>query len=166
MEIVTHECIRCGEPADEESPYMEGEDPICDDCYRDNYQEYCPLCEEYYDKPENPEDTYFVVTKTGAPVVNVEHGVYQATDWPVSISDIFGGNISLLGNHKLLRKCDVMEMKRKLGHKPDLEGGDYICPCCAGKYTQQSGFFSIRAMWTKNMLHRNIFERGVIQNGY
>jgi hypothetical protein len=56
MDAYTLRCDRCGEPLDAEAmvaPRTEhhGLTPICDACYREQYEEPCSWCEEYFETP-------------------------------------------------------------------------------------------------------------------
>ena len=162
-------CDSCGNKLNKDEDFVdESGDRICDECYTEHYMELCPVCEEYYDKPQTPNDCYFAITKSGEEETGTKRGIYQANKYPVFSDSLFGGMCRIEeDNVRLLRECDVDEMSFKLwGSRTELKGGEFICPKCAEHFARKNNFLSIRRLWTTNALHKNIFERGVIQNGY
>ena len=54
---------------------------LCEECYTEEYMETCGLCEDYYEKPTKPENTFFVVSKIACEDVamnTIKPGIYQA----------------------------------------------------------------------------------------
>ena len=123
-------CSDCGNELDDEekeTPYKNQWDKaICDNCYREKYQEYCPVCEHYFDKPEKPTDSYFIVSKEGEKEAGIKMGVYHVLDYPVFSAAVggFGSTFLWEENFELMRECDVNSMLKKLHglHHEKLEG--------------------------------------------
>lgn len=83
-------CEWCGEllkveEADNPERYAVG-NVICDECYSENYEQLCPLCENLFEYEEfGPGELYFVLTATDA---GVPPGIYVANRFPY-----FGGSV-------------------------------------------------------------------------
>jgi hypothetical protein len=171
--VLSAVCSDCGNELDEEeieTPYKnQWDEAICDYCYRDKYQEYCPVCEDYFDKPEKPTDSYFIVSKEGEKEAGIKMGVYHVLDYPVFSAAVRGLGSTFLWeeNFKLMRECDVNSMLKKLHglHYEKLKGAEVVCQSCAERFAKTENFFSIRHQWVYNPLTKNLYERGVIQNG-
>jgi hypothetical protein len=168
------ECYFCDNKLDEyemENPYRdEDENILCDNCYTEQYQNFCPLCEEYYDKPTKPEECFFVVAKEVKDDVAcnpIKPGIYQTTSWPYWLGATgFGFEMLFEDSIKLIRELDINSMIQKLYPHSDMIGADEICPCCVEKYTNLK--FKKRTDYVDDFyrLHYNIYERGVISNGF
>jgi len=171
--IELHVCSRCGNELDDEerdSPSLNKlSEPICDDCYRECYREYCPICEDYYDKPEKPTDTYFIVSKSSEQDAGIKAGVYHVLEYPVFSAAVGGLGSTYLWkeNFELLRECDVDSMLSKIYGKgtAKLDGTEFVCECCARRFSRTTNFIQIRKRWVESALYKNIRERGIIQEG-
>ena len=162
-------CSYCSDQLDEdeiENPYVDDCDEImCDDCYKEHYMETCPICEEWYEKPTNPEETFFVVSKEASEECEVEAGFYQVTDFPYWLGATgFGFEMLFKNAIKLIRACDINSMLQKLHRGSEKIGADECCSECVKKYTEKKYRYT---QWCdpKCRIHRNIFERGVIEHG-
>lgn len=166
-------CDTCGDELDEgelEAPRTNDDDEIlCDKCYEVQYQEYCPVCEEYGEKPEKPTDAYFFLSVESAQREGIKPGVYHVLDYPVFSAALAGLGPTILwtDNFELIRECDVNAIYKALhtNSEPIVEGAEFVCECCAKKYATRNNFFSIRENWVHNRVIRNIYHRGIIQNG-
>lgn len=165
-----NECSYCGNDLDEEeveNPRRdESEDIMCDQCYEDNYQNYCSLCEETYDKPTKPEETFFVVAKEVSEECEVEPGFYKVLDWPYWLGATgFGFEMLFKNSIELVKAADINSMLKKFyGKYAEEFGADEICPECFKKYTNPK-YHRINYCdpWMK--LHDNIYRRGIIKEG-
>lgn len=157
-----------------ESPYTNKEgEPICDDCHYEYFREVCPICEDSYDKPTTPEETFFVVSKEAGEEYNelsgITPGIYSVLEYPFFFGDIVTGFNGLYGDSiKLIKELDINSMLRKLcPGKMESVNADMICPDCASKYSRSENFAQIRHNYVdkKYNLNRTISERGIIQQG-
>lgn len=169
-------CSRCGNDLSEDEMEAPREDEsgeiMCDDCYSDNYEELCPICSNIYDKPTTPEDTYFVISKETEHEAEMKAGFYQVLRYPVfcAATGGLGPTYMYPENCKLLRECDIDSMLNKLYNKGNHNhriNTNFCCPSCAEKFSMTSNFNQIRTNWRDpfTKIHRNIYERGVIQHG-
>jgi len=82
-------CTRCGEAlGDEEteSPRLDTDgEPICDDCFQEFFESYCPVCYDYYET-ENDESTIFLLFED----VGVPPGIYRPKSYPFYSQPIVG----------------------------------------------------------------------------
>jgi hypothetical protein len=167
-------CTYCGEPLgseEKENPYYDEDDDImCDDCYSDYYMNTCCLCEDDYKKPTKPEELYFVISKeckNDVGIENIKPGIYQTTSWPYYLGATALGFQSLFENSiKLIKELDINSMLKKLYGKHHEEiRADEICEFCVKKYTSNKYVFT---HWTDKhtRIHRNIYEREIIKQGY
>ena len=171
MELL--ECSYCGKELDEEeleNPYTDDCDSVmCDDCYTQNYQQQCPICEDNFDKPTKPEELFFVVAKEVCGDVAsepIKPGIYQTTCWPYYLGSTgFGFETLFGGSIKLVRELDINSMLKKLHRSSDPIGADEICPDCVEKFTNLK--YKRRTEYCDKFyrLHLNIYERGVIKEG-
>ena len=164
------ECSRCGNDFNSEElenpRFDEDNDPICDQCYEDNYQQYCLLCEEYYDNPTKPEETFFLVAKEVSDECDVEPGFYKVLEWPYWLRATgFGFETLFKRAIQLVKKADINSMLKKLHGRYTQEfGANEICEDCFNKYTNRK-YHRINYCdpWMK--IHGNIYERGIIKEG-
>ncbi len=167
-------CTYCGHQLDEwevEEPYTDDYgDIMCDECYKENYQDYCGLCEEYYDKPTKPEELFFVVSKEASTEVSmssISPGIYQTIHWPYFMGATgFGFETLFESSIRLVRELDINSMLSKLYSNYHKEiGANEICPECVEKYTnikykKRTGYCN-----KEYKLHWSIYERGIINEG-
>ena len=167
------ECTYCGNDLDNEeleSPRKDDDgDIICDNCYSDNYMNYCPLCEEEYEKPTKPEELFFCISNEVCEYVAmnpIKPGIYQTTSWPYFLGATgFGFEMLFENSIKLVRELNINSIIKKLYGKNESFGADEICDSCVDKYTNMN--YRKRVEYTDKWyrLHRNIYERGIIKNG-
>lgn len=163
-------CSYCYNELDEEEIEYprtdETGDIICDNCFKENYQDYCPLCEEHYDTPTKPEETFFVISKESESKAGVEAGFYKVKSWPYWVGATGLGfqwlNESAI---QLIKKFDINSVLKKLyGKNTNTIEGDQICEECFNKYTNlKYKRIDYCDPWTK--IHSNIYERGLIKEG-
>ncbi len=99
-----HTCSWCGNKIENDSWCKDPKDKrryICDDCYRDNYTEDCPLCEDYYEKSEIA-DAFCLAPET-AKDMGMKPGIYKIKEYPfyygncvTGFDDFFEGAIELI----------------------------------------------------------------------
>ena len=166
------ECTYCGNDLNSEeleNPRKdEHDDVICDECYDDKHMNICELCEDYYEKPETPEETFFVVSKEASEELDIKPGFYQVLSYPYLFGDIVFGVSSVFENSvKLIKKANINSMLRKMYGKNVGEiGATEICDSCFNKYT--SSKYEVRTNYCDQFqkVHRNIYERGIIKQGF
>lgn len=115
------ECMLCGEKLSKyeaKNPRLDSDgDIICDECYSEYYQQQCGICEEYYDIPKCPEETFFVLSEEEGKENDLKKGIYKVLRWPYH-----GG--PLLGPDRIF-KNDVEFVKNY-----DNEESNEICRDC------------------------------------
>jgi len=174
--VMPRVCSYCGNDLSEEELEYPREDEsgdiMCDNCYYDNYEEICPICENSYIKQNTPEETYFIVSKDTEKDAGIKAGVYQVLKYPVFCAATGGLGTTYMypENYKLLRECDIDSMLNKLygkGNYGHSINTNFCCPNCAERFSKTSTFNQIRTNWSDpfTKIHRNIYERGVIQHG-
>lgn len=102
-------CTRCGEALDDEeteSPRLDSDgEPICDDCFREFFESYCPMCCDYYET-ENEESTVFLLFED----VGVPPGIYRPNSYPfysqpfIGEGHIYKSQVELIGSIDLARE--------------------------------------------------------------
>lgn len=89
------ECAHCCCELDEEraeNPRLnEDDDPICDDCYSEHYEEVCAICEDSFDKPCSPESGHYLTISDEDGIPKYPAGIWKVLKWPFYISDCIGG---------------------------------------------------------------------------
>ena len=112
-------CPNCGYKLDEEereSPRLSWDnEPICDDCYQEEYQYRCCNCEEHYDQDEDGQDVQHNMIVVFSPTVSsygekVLPGVYRVTGGPYWSTDYFS---SCLHSYNLKWLCKLTESFQK-----------------------------------------------------
>ena len=166
-------CTLCNDELSEyelENPYKdEGGYILCDNCYEENYLNYCELCEESYEKPTKPEELFFVVAREVANEVaynTIKPGIYQTISWPYYLAATGFGFETLFENSiKLVRELDINSILKKLYPHSGKIGAGEICPDCVKKYTSTGYIKRVDYCNKEYRLHRGIYERGVIKAG-
>lgn len=166
-------CGYCGNDLSDEELESPREDEsgelMCDDCYSEHYEETCPICEDSYDKPTCPEETFFVLSKEAAAEMDMKGGIYKVLSWPYTVSCLIGGFENFNpGSVEVIKEMDINSTLQRLQpHNKKCIGGSEICPDCAKHYSMKDNFFKIRVQYCDPFyrLHHNIYERGVIQHG-
>ena len=79
------ECDNCGTSIFELNDFperdIEKDEVLCENCYNEEYRDYCPICEESYEKSDLPDEFpkspfYYIGTQA-------KSGIYHALSWPV-----------------------------------------------------------------------------------
>lgn len=115
-------CPICDEPLNEEELESSRKEPIgehrviCDECYRDHYEEPCIVCEELMEY----EDQKYIILPNGDSR-GIDPGIYKILKNPFYLSDC-------LGSFEVIR-----EHVKKLATVPEsikVDEGGFICPRC------------------------------------
>lgn len=145
MKFEKMNCYICGDFLNKEeieSPNkIENEGIVCDNCYEEYYQQYCELCDERYDKPTTPEETFFVIPKgveDDLGIKNLKAGIYKVTKYPFFAAATGGlGQFYLWEDSiKLIQECDIEKILLEENIEEYQIGVDEICRDCFGKYTK------------------------------
>lgn len=84
------ECCHCGNEIDEDY-YREKDNEIyCDNCYHEQIEFTCPICEDYHENPETPQE-HFVYLHSEQD--GYKPGFYNVLRFPVYISDMFSATL-------------------------------------------------------------------------
>ncbi len=166
-------CSYCGNDLQEdetENPYTDSENQImCDNCYREAYEDYCIICEEWYSKPEKPTDANFVLSKEGEKETGLKAGIYHVLKYPVFSAAVGGLGSTYLfhSNFEIKRECDINAMLIKLHgkHCEKINGAEFICPSCTDRFSRTENFNQVRHLYVHNRTIQNVYERGIIQSG-
>ena len=117
------ECSHCGNQI-EEDYYREKDNEIyCDNCYHEQFEFTCSICENYHDEPETPQENFIYLHKEQD---GYQAGFYNVKRFPVTISDMFSGWIC----------SDALELAsatKVYKHDKDEELSGYICKECFDK---------------------------------
>ena len=103
------ECPWCGcdfDDEERESPRMSGDDPICDQCYQDEYEFTCCRCEDYGEQDIQHELLVVFVATSSSYGEKVQPGLYTITGGPYWATDYFS---SWLNPDKLIWLCSLPE---------------------------------------------------------
>lgn len=153
---------------DEYMDFMfEDNEIMCYECYEDRYQNLCPICQDFYDKPTTPQETYFVITKEGEEETGMKAGVYQAVKFPIFSASYIGDTHIWKDSVKLLRECDVASMHKKIHNSKSNEldfYSEFVCECCADFYSKEN-LADVRELYFKLPLHRKINIKGILKQG-
>ena len=102
-------CPWCSQEFDDEereTPRLSGDEPICDDCYQDEYEFACCDCQGY-DEQEIQHKMLVVFVPTSASCGDkVQPGVYSIIGGPYWTTDYFS---SWLNAHRLVWLCSLPE---------------------------------------------------------
>ena len=90
-------CSWCGKVLDDEesvNPRTDSNnDVMCDDCYSDEYQYRCWLCDEWVDTEDN--EKHLIVLKELAEDQDMKPGIYEVVGYPVYSDSILGDSFVL-----------------------------------------------------------------------
>lgn len=168
------QCTNCGESIFEmdDFPSVRNGSTFCEECEREEFEQYCPICEESFEKPEQPKDCRFVLSTSQAEGLGMKPGIYQVEKFPFYLSNmLIGFDSFFLDSITLVRECDVEAMHHKMfqvffkgRHKKEELSCDYICPCCFEQYTLRKRY---NFPWSNTaiQLNRNITIRGILAAG-
>jgi hypothetical protein len=162
-------CSTCGCEEDKSDYEFDREDEygdlICDDCFEEEYMNYCQICEELFEKPTTAKDTFFIVTKEQESIAGITAGVYQALEYPFFYGNILSGFDAFFKDSiKLIRECDINSMIRKINGHGEVQT-DICCPDCAERFSAKK--YRYINYWDKKLrVHQNINVRSIISQGY
>lgn len=127
------------------------ESVICYDCYEDDYLMHCPICEEYKEKTNEPEKTFFYLHEKH---YSLNTGFYKVHKFPVFRSNMFD--------------CDILEenvelVSRNVYYKdssknPKADFTDFICEDCFDEkaINNRSIINHIKSKWVKGFSNKKI----------
>ena len=117
------ECSHCSNQIEEDYYRERDNDIYCDNCYHEQFEFTCPICEEYCEEGKKPEECFIYLHKEQD---GYQPGFYNVKEFPVTISDMFSGWI-----------CDgALELAsptKVYKHDKDEEPCGYICKECFDK---------------------------------
>lgn len=79
---------------EEKSPYLDGDDPMCDECYHNNFEFTCCKCENYdHEDYQGGIGCLFVIIDDSVSDENgpLTPGIYEVTEHPYYITGMIGG---------------------------------------------------------------------------
>ena len=141
------ECCNCGNKI-EEYYYKEKDNEIyCDNCYQDNFQFTCSICEEYHDNPETPQENYIYLHKE---IDGYKQGFYNVLRFPVYFSDMFSATIC----SDALNLASTNRIYKENTEDPT----GFICKGCFDNkgVSQHSIYSHIRSKWISGMSKKKI----------
>lgn len=149
---------------------IEDNEVLCEDCYRDEYMETCPICEDSFDKPRTAADNILIISKEAIEEYGLQimPGFYQVKKWPFFYGNCVTGFDGLFDDAiELIRECDINSMLYKLqphNGKEKVGAGD-CCHSCMLKYTGQT---KIRNHYVDKVYGRKRVKliKQVIEQGY
>ncbi len=80
------ECYQCGEKIEEDYFRNKNDKIYCDDCYHENFEFICPICEEHHENPEEPVDHYVYLHNEQDGYIP---GFYNVVKFPLFSGDMF-----------------------------------------------------------------------------
>ena len=116
------ECDYCGavlEGEEAEDPRMVDNLPVCDDCYKEHFQFFCPMCQEHQDI--EGDQNHMFIPEEMAEEQGMEAGIYRIKECPWFISDMFSMTVI---KENVERIADLRDDLLECGQ------GDYICNNC------------------------------------
>lgn len=162
-------CEYCGTSIFEldDFPRTDGKEVICEECFHEQYEATCPICEEYFEKALKAKDEKIVVTKEAMAELGIDKpGFYQVTSYPYYRACVVMGVEQLYQSSlKLIRECDINSMHKKLyPHSDEITSGE-CCHDCVDRY---SGKSKIKNNYCDKEYgkKRVAFERKVINDGF
>lgn len=134
---------------------------MCEECYSDEYESICDVCEEIYERREDKK-MYLVVSETNDDEAD-KIGIYEVLQFPYFISNHFFASL-YEENIKLVRECRIESMLNNIYNKQHkILYADNICQDCAEK-------FALLKPLSKSIqgysLHKRINIRGIIERGF
>lgn len=121
--VASLECCHCGNQIEEDYYREKDNDIYCDNCYHEQFEFTCPICEEYCEEGKKPEECFIYLHKEQD---GYQPGFYKVKEFPVTISDMFSGWICE-GALELASPTKVYK------HDKDEEPSGYICKECFNK---------------------------------
>lgn len=115
----------------------------CEDCHLEEYYEYCPTCEERYEKQADSTD-YFFISKEMAKTVHQEYGLYKILKRPFYYGDCVAGFDAFFADSiELVRKIDIDEWDATKGCPERDVKLDTICRDCSKKFLASENFYNV-----------------------
>ena len=145
---------------------------LCRECYEDNYQTLCVICEELYDSP-SLEDHNIFVNQGIAEENDLCVGIYQVISYPFFYGNILTGFEGLFVNAlRLIKEIDISKARNLIEHpdhgKYDYDSGN-ICECCVREWTVMPRLFykiGVNEVFkSPDGLHEIITKKGIIKDG-
>lgn len=133
----TQKCTSCEEDLDGEeieNPRKDKDGSIlCDDCYDEEYEHHCPICEEFFYEDLNAKITpkYLMVLQMVGDDVGLTAGIYEIIRYPFFADGIIEMHIF---KRAVKRICD---------NPPDIQDCCtlyYICDECAAKLIEEQNW--------------------------
>lgn len=132
MKKKTFECDNCGN----EQRYSLGtpsidkysKEEICDECYNELYQSTCPICEEYYETPNKPKDTFFYSNHKES---GLGPGFYKVLNYPVYRSN--GFDMQILESNVKKVSDNIVYLNDGYFTPHLLQKTEFICEDCFDK---------------------------------
>jgi len=147
--LIKHDCKcdNCGESIFELDDFpnisTEKSKVLCEDCYSEEYRDYCPICEDSYWKNDLPDEFpkspfYYIGTQS-------KSGIYHALDWPVFCAATGGlgetyinwENVELVCSMEDFQSINDPTMVTEFSDKwksfledNEYESAEFIGPCC------------------------------------
>jgi hypothetical protein len=162
-------CEMCGKSIFEMDDFINimKNEIICEDCFHEQYEATCPICEEYFLKALKAKDEKIVVTKESFAELGLDKpGFYEVKSYPYFRACIVSGVEQLYNDSlKLIHECDINSMLTNIrGVKHEIISGE-CCHDCVNKYT---GKTSIRNNYVNKTYGKKMIEieRQVIKKGF
>ena len=138
------ECDYCGTSIFELDDYpnidIEDGELLCEECYRDMYYEYCPVCEE--SKHEDYFSDHFFISKSISKEVRKPHGLYKIVKRPFYFGNCVTGFDDFFDD--AIEKISDIEINSTLNalyQRDDCEVLlDCVCSECFDKFTRSKNF--------------------------
>lgn len=110
------------------SPYIDKDgDILCDECYKNKFECYCPVCQDFFYKDMDAEiyPKYLLISECVSEYVGVDAGIYEIIKYP-----FFADGITELSIFKgaVKRICDVPPKT-----EVDYNTMYYVCDQCVTK---------------------------------
>lgn len=142
---------------------IEQDELLCEDCERELKYVTCSVCEDNFDKPIEPNEHMFFVSKSTAKELSMAMGIYRVRQFPFYYGCLVGGFESFFENAiELVSKTDIQKIKTfQHGKDSQRVNCDYMCPECFDKYT---GNTRIKYKYVDEFysMHMSISMRGMI----
>lgn len=138
------ECQNCGKSIFDMDDFpninFKESEVLCERCHTEEYMETCPICEEYYYKPEKKEKQFLIISKEAVKEyqLSVKPGFYKVKKKPFFYGDCITGFDGLFNeNIELVREVDINSILFKLYSHNGKEKvtADTCCSDCVNKYT-------------------------------
>jgi DNA-directed RNA polymerase subunit RPC12/RpoP len=126
-------CSNCGKNIFElnDFPVIRDDMVFCEECYSDEYDEICSLCEEIEERKDNEEEQPFPKNPFFYSVKDDEEhipGIYEAIKYPIWSSNGFSTDIWWDNVKFVCSKEDYL--KQYPDRKDNFENAEYICNDC------------------------------------